>query len=182
MIGSSSADRSADALLCAARREPGNLECTVTNHRKKPPSSRYFPAIEFCLWDAQDDATNFQRNFSTGQVEVVDGVIYHKTEYRERRDISPISPARKSSPVSTRSAMCSSAHIAVGTIRGRGARLVQLGRARLGAHGSHHVKLGSRSRVRPKEIIFVLGYHENPGTKNSIRRIRRPSIKQPSNR
>ena len=33
-----------------------------------------------------DDATNFQRNFSTGQVEVEDGVIYHKTEYRERRD------------------------------------------------------------------------------------------------
>ncbi len=33
-----------------------------------------------------DDATNFQRNYSVGEVEVVDGVIYHKTEYRERRD------------------------------------------------------------------------------------------------
>ena len=42
--------------------------------------------IEFCLWDAQDDATNFQRNYSIGEVEVEDGVIYHKTEYRERRD------------------------------------------------------------------------------------------------
>ena len=45
-----------------------------------------FSAIEFCLWDAWDDMTNFQRNLSTGQVEVEDGVIYHKTEYRERRD------------------------------------------------------------------------------------------------
>ena len=44
------------------------------------------PAVEFCLWDALDDATNFQRNFTTGQVEVEDEVIYHKTEYRERRD------------------------------------------------------------------------------------------------
>ena len=45
-----------------------------------------FSSVEFCLWDANDDATNFQRNFSTGQVEVEDEVIYHKTEYRERRN------------------------------------------------------------------------------------------------
>ena len=42
--------------------------------------------VEFCLWNAQDDMLNFQRNFSTGEVEVEDGVIYHKTEYRERRN------------------------------------------------------------------------------------------------
>ncbi|MDR0897939.1 MAG: glycosyl transferase [Oscillospiraceae bacterium] len=45
-----------------------------------------FSFVEFCLWNAQDDSTNFQRNFSTGEVEVEDGVIYHKTEYRERRN------------------------------------------------------------------------------------------------
>ncbi|MCY3024108.1 MAG: glycosyl transferase [Planctomycetota bacterium] len=42
--------------------------------------------VEWCLWDAQDDATNFQRNFSTGQVEVEPQAIYHVTEYRERRN------------------------------------------------------------------------------------------------
>ncbi len=42
--------------------------------------------VEFCLWNAQDDMLNFQRNFSTGEVEVEGSVIYHKTEYRERRD------------------------------------------------------------------------------------------------
>ena len=42
--------------------------------------------VEWCLWDAQDDATNFQRNYSTGQVEVEPQVIYHVTEYRERRN------------------------------------------------------------------------------------------------
>ena len=61
-------------------------QLTVTNHRTKPAKLSVFSSIEFCLWDAQDDATNFQRNFSTGQVEVEDGVIYHKTEYRERRN------------------------------------------------------------------------------------------------
>jgi cellobiose phosphorylase len=38
------------------------------------------------LWNAQDDTTNFQRNFSTGEVEVLGSTIYHRTEYRERRD------------------------------------------------------------------------------------------------
>jgi cellobiose phosphorylase len=30
--------------------------------------------------------TNFQRNFSLGEVEAEGSVIYHKTEYRERRN------------------------------------------------------------------------------------------------
>src|SRR5271157_4753771 len=66
-----------------------NLEIwqlSVTNHRSARASLSVFSIIEFCLWDAQDDATNFQRNFSIGQVEIEDGVIYHKSEYRERRN------------------------------------------------------------------------------------------------
>jgi len=43
-------------------------------------------AVEFCLWNAADDGTNFQRNYNIGEVEVEDRVIYHKTEYRERRN------------------------------------------------------------------------------------------------
>lgn len=45
-----------------------------------------FSFIEFCLWNAYDDMTNFQRNFSTGEVEIDKSTIYHKTEYRERRN------------------------------------------------------------------------------------------------
>lgn len=45
-----------------------------------------FSFVEFCLWNAYDDMTNFQRNFSTGEVEIDGSVIYHKTEYRERRN------------------------------------------------------------------------------------------------
>ncbi len=47
---------------------------------------KLFSFIEWCLWNAEDDMTNFQRNFSTGEVEVKDGVIYHKTEFKERRN------------------------------------------------------------------------------------------------
>src|SRR5208283_2546395 len=58
----------------------------LKNERLTPAALSVFSCVEFCLWDAQDDATNFQRNFSIGQVEIDDGVIYHKTEYRERRN------------------------------------------------------------------------------------------------
>ncbi|MFN2148696.1 MAG: GH36-type glycosyl hydrolase domain-containing protein [Anaerolineales bacterium] len=58
----------------------------VRNERQEQANLSLFAAVEFCLWDALDDATNFQRNYSLGEVEVVDGVIYHKTEYRERRN------------------------------------------------------------------------------------------------
>ena len=66
-----------------------NLEIwqlTVTNLRGEKAHLSAFSSIEFCLWDAMDDSSNFQRNYSIGQVEVEDGVIYHKSEYRERRD------------------------------------------------------------------------------------------------
>ena len=61
-------------------------DVTVANERDRAATVSLFSAVEFALWDAADDSTNFQRNFNTGEVEVVDGVIYHKTEYRERRD------------------------------------------------------------------------------------------------
>ncbi|TCL74100.1 cellobiose phosphorylase [Hydrogenispora ethanolica] len=59
---------------------------TLTNQGKEPKSFKLFSLVEFCLWNAYDDMTNFQRNFNTGEVEVDGSVIYHKTEYRERRN------------------------------------------------------------------------------------------------
>ncbi|MBN2708928.1 MAG: hypothetical protein JXR46_07785 [Calditrichaceae bacterium] len=58
----------------------------VHNKSTKIKDIRLWSLIEWCLWEAYDDMTNFQRNFSTGEVEVEDGIIYHKTEYRERRN------------------------------------------------------------------------------------------------
>ena len=47
---------------------------------------RVYAAVEWCLWNAVDDANNFQRNYSTGEVETDGYAVYHKTEYRERRN------------------------------------------------------------------------------------------------
>ena len=58
----------------------------LANNTDCPKDVSLFSFVEFCLWNAQDDSTNFQRNFSTGEVEIEGSAIYHKTEYRERRN------------------------------------------------------------------------------------------------
>lgn len=59
---------------------------TLHNTSNKAKQIRLFSFVEWCLWNAQTDMENFQRNLSTGEVEVDGSVIYHKTEYRERRN------------------------------------------------------------------------------------------------
>lgn len=58
----------------------------ISNQSSSERQLTLFSMIEFCLWNAYDDQTNFQRNLSIGEVEVAGNVIYHKTEYRERRN------------------------------------------------------------------------------------------------
>lgn len=59
---------------------------TLTNHTNETKKLKLFSFAEWCLWNAATDMENFQRNFSTGEVEVEGSVIYHKTEYKERRN------------------------------------------------------------------------------------------------
>jgi cellobiose phosphorylase len=143
-----------------------NLEIwqfTLSNERQTPAALSVFSAIEFCLWDAQDDSTNFQRNFSIGEVEIEDGVIYHKTEYRERRDhFAWFACSAELAGFDTQR------DVFLGPTRGwdrpaaveRGASFDSV------AHGwapigSHHVRLVLQPG-ETRQILFVLGYHENP--------------------
>jgi cellobiose phosphorylase len=61
-------------------------QVTLSNESSAKKSFKLFSFAEWCLWNAQDDSANFQRNFSTGEVEIDGSTLYHKTEYRERRD------------------------------------------------------------------------------------------------
>ncbi len=135
----------------------------VTNHRAVDVELSVFSAIEFCLWDAWDDATNFQRNLSTGEVEVADGVIYHVTEYRERRNHFAYFAC--SQPIA---GFDTQREAFLGPYRGWDRPLaVQEGRSRDSiAHGwapigSHHMSL-ELAPGGTSEVSFVLGYTENP--------------------
>ena len=146
-----------------------NLEIwqlTVTNRRKEPARISAFASVEFCLWDAQDDATNFQRNLSTGQVEVEDGVIYHKTEYRERRNhfayfaCSAAGAGREAGFDTRRDAF-------LGPYRGwdrpaavEAGQLTNSIANGWSPIGAHQVKL-DLAAGETRQTIFVLGYQEN---------------------
>jgi cellobiose phosphorylase len=122
-----------------------------------------FSSVEFCLWDAQDDATNFQRNYSTGEVEVADGVIYHTTEYRERRDhLAYFACSEQLTGFDTQR------EAFLGPYRGwdrpavveRGESAGSIAHG-WSPHGSHHVRL-TLAAGETREVIFLLGYWENP--------------------
>lgn len=138
-------------------------QLTLTNRRAEPATLSAFSAIEFCLWDAWDDATNYQRNFNTGEVEVEDGVIYHRTEYRERRNHFAYFAC--STPIS---GYDTQREAFLGQYRGwERPYAVEQGRAANShAHGwapigSHHIRLTLEPGAS-QQIIFLLGYQENP--------------------
>ena len=136
---------------------------TLTNRTAAPKTLDVFSYVEFCLWDAMDDSSNFQRNFSTGEVEVEGSAIYHKTEYRERRDHYAV--FWTNTPVTSfdtsRDAFCGvyggpAAPQAV--LAGHCSGSIAHGWAPVGAH-HFHLTLAPGEQ---KRIIFGLGYIENP--------------------
>src|SRR5574339_66739 len=165
----------------------------LTNENAADMHLSLFSAIEFCLWDANDDSTNFQRNYSIGQVEIVEDVIYHKTEYRERRDHFAYFAC--SEPLA---GFDTQRETFVGSYRGWDEPAVVESGASCNsiAHGwqpigSHHVKVHLKAGEERK-IIFILGYQENskddkfdpPGSQIINKRSARKSLEkylQPSN-
>ncbi|MEM2276512.1 MAG: glycosyl transferase, partial [Thermoproteota archaeon] len=133
------------------------------NNNSKPVELQLFSYVEFCLWDALDDMTNFQRNFSIGEVEVEGSVIYHKTGYRERRNHFAFFAC--SEPLT---GFDTSREAFIGPYRGlEKPVVVEEGNSRNSiAHGwavigSHHVRI-KLAPGESREIVFLLGYAENP--------------------
>lgn len=135
----------------------------VTNERTTAATLSLFGAVEFCLWDAADDATNLQRTLSTGEVEVIDEVIFHTTEYRERRDhVAYFACSVPTAGFDTqRDAF-------LGPYRGWDRPVVVETGATTGsiAHGwspigAHHVELALAPGAT-RDVVFLVGYWENP--------------------
>ena len=59
---------------------------TLTNNSDAVKNIKIYGGVEWCLWNAVDDSVNFQRNLNIGEVEIENNTVFHKTEYRERRN------------------------------------------------------------------------------------------------
>ncbi len=135
----------------------------IQNKRNEKVQLSLFSAIEFCLWDAWDDATNFQRNYSIGEVEIADNVIYHKSEYRERRNhFAFFSCSEKIDGFETQREDFLGAYKGWDTPRAveenKTHNSIASGWQPI---GSHFVKLDLEAGEE-KRLIFLLGYQENP--------------------
>jgi len=134
----------------------------LKNHSKTKKAFSIYSYVEWCLWDALADMTNFQRNFSTGEVEVEESVIYHKTEYRERRNHYAFHSVN--CPVS---GFDTDREDFIGIYNGLEApqRVIAGGFGNSIAHGwspvaSHQLKI-ELGPGEQKDLIFILGYAEN---------------------
>ena len=134
----------------------------VKNSSDKQKSLKLFSFVEWCLWNAQDDMTNFQRNYSTGEVEVKGSVIYHKTEYKERRNHYAFFSVN--APIA---GFDSDRESFMGTYNGYGdPQTVLAGKPNNSvADGWHpvasHCLEVNLAPGEEKELVFLLGYVEN---------------------
>jgi len=135
---------------------------TLTNTGTTAQRLKLFSFEEWCLWNAATDMENFQRNFSTGEVEIDGSVIYHKTEYKERRDHYAFYSVN--SPIQ---GFDTDRESFLGLYNGFDApQVVAEGKARCSvAHGwspiaSHFIELALQPG-ESRDFIFILGYVEN---------------------
>lgn len=136
---------------------------TLTNLTDRPKSFTLFSFQEWCLWNAATDMENFQRNFSTGEVEIDGSAIYHKTEYKERRDHYAFYWVN--TPVE---GFDTDRESFLGLYNGFDEpEAVLEGKARNSvAHGwspiaSHQIEITLRPG-ETRDLVFMLGYVENP--------------------
>ena len=135
---------------------------TICNESDIPKQIRIFSLAEWCLWNAATDGENFQRNLSTGEVEIDGSVLYHKTEYKERRN--HFAYYSVNCPIQ---GFDTDRESFVGLYNGFDApRCVMEGRpSNSVAHGwspiaSHYIEL-TLQPGETRDLIFLLGYAEN---------------------
>ncbi len=136
---------------------------TLKNQSEKEKTFSLFSYVEFCLWNAMDDMTNFQRNLSIGEVEIEGSTIYHKTEYRERRnhysfftvnsDVDGFDTSRDAFL-----GLGNSNAFPVAVKENKSRNSVASGWYPI---ASHKIDI-TLAPGEEKELIFVLGYCENP--------------------
>jgi len=157
-------DISAEVTFFVPQNYNGEIQSLVLkNEGSEAKTIQLFSFIEWCLWNAQDDSTNFQRNFNTGEVEIEGSTIFHKTEYKERRNhfaFYTVNDAIDGYDTDRESFL--------GLYNGfENPQVVAAGKASNSvADGwspiASHYKEITLAPGETKQLIFILGYVENP--------------------
>ncbi len=136
---------------------------SLTNQSDKTKTVNLFSFVEFALWNAEEDQTNYQRGLSLAEVEVEGSEIYHKTEYRERRDHYAVYAVNE--PIAgfdtdrdTFLGLQNGWHEAAVPHAGESGNSIASGWYPI---GSHNLEV-TLEPGETKEFVFVLGYLENP--------------------
>ena len=141
----------------------------LTNTGSAPKHIQLYSFAEWCLWNASTDMENFQRNLSTGEVEVEGNVLYHKTEYRERRNHYAFFGVNRpfdgfDTDRETFIGLYNGFEAPQQVLAGTSGNSVAHGWSPVASHRlDATLKPGEE-----KEFIFVLGYVENPADKKFV--------------
>lgn len=135
---------------------------TLTNTGATSKTLTLFSYVEWCLWNADDDMKNFQRNLSIGEVEVAGSALYHKTEYRERRNHYAVYSVNSNIDGFDTSrdeflGPYGGSDCPLAVERGRCSNSIASGWSPIAAHQINVTLLPGESRT----FVFVLGYVEN---------------------
>jgi cellobiose phosphorylase len=144
-----------------------NLEIwrlAVTNNSKKRRSLSLFTYVEFCMWDAVNDMTDFQYNLNIAQTKFRNNAIYHVTNFHAHQDCYAWFWANRkvASYDGLRQAFIGpyrSESNPIAVERGRCAKELAVGWA---PFAGLHVKLALKPGEK-KEVVFALGYGEKWG-------------------
>ncbi len=136
----------------------------VANDSRKPRKISLFTYVEFCMWDAVNDMTDFQYNLNIGQTRFADNAMYHVTNFHAHqgcfawfwanRKVASFDGVRQafvgpyrseSNPIAVERGKCSKS-LAVGWSPFAGLQ----------------VNL-SLAPGKEQEVVFVLGYGEKMG-------------------
>jgi cellobiose phosphorylase len=138
-------------------------QLTITNNSSAKKDLQLFSYVEWCLWNADDDMKNFQRNLSTGEVEVVGSTIFHKTEYRERRNHYAVYSVNTAVDAfdTSRDAFLGAYRSAANPEAIENGACTNSMASGWSPIASHQINV-SLNPGETKTFVFVLGYIENP--------------------
>jgi cellobiose phosphorylase len=142
----------------------------IENTDSKPRSLNIFSFVEFCLWDALNDMTDYQYNLNIGETSYENGTIFHLSRFRTDKSYFAFFSCTNQKVKSFDSqrnnflGRYGSLDAPEAVINGECTNSIACGWSPV---GSHCLEINLKAKEK-KEIIFILGYSED---KNDLQKL-----------